>query len=82
MDRSGADDDEADSDVGSWDSGSRLKRAQRGRPRQNHSRPQRRPGKHLKRRRHSSEDEEEDTNEEIGTTGFPRMLKILENAVI
>uniref|UniRef100_A0A665TD03 Remodeling and spacing factor 1 n=1 Tax=Echeneis naucrates TaxID=173247 RepID=A0A665TD03_ECHNA len=76
---SGADDDEeededAGSDVGSWDSGTRPRRALRGEPKHRPSRNQRRGRKRLRRRRrHSSEEEDEESDEEIDSDQFSDM---------
>lgn len=68
---SGADDDDenegAGSDMGSWDSGTRPRRALRGVPKHLPTRTQRRGRKRLRRRRRrSSEEEEEDSDEDMG----------------
>lgn len=69
---SGADDDEeededAGSDVGSLESGSRPKRALRRVPKRQPIKTQRRGRKRLRRRRRrSSEEEEEETEEDMG----------------
>ncbi|XP_019961067.2 remodeling and spacing factor 1 isoform X2 [Paralichthys olivaceus] len=76
---SGADDDEEEdedggSEVGSWDSATRPKRALRGVPKQRPSKIQRRGRKRQRRRRrHSSEEEEEESEEEIDSDQFSDM---------
>ncbi|KAM9853372.1 remodeling and spacing factor 1 [Aulostomus maculatus] len=76
---SGADDDEeededAGSDVGSWASGSRPRRALKAAPKQKPGRFQHRARKRLRRRRrHSSEEEEEGSDEEMDSDQFSDM---------